>query len=482
LKVRCVLTLFAMCEKGDEPDFSHSHYFIFSSFISVNQQFVDYATEVIESADSNARGLLGKLLSVSNTLTSYSMDTKANWPNVTLPNFDIRTADPFENGAGAELFLFAPIVSFENRRGFEEYAREHQGWIKEDLELRGLGKVDPGNIPSQIYSFSGEYEEEEAHENEMHIPIWQVAPVPTNAGIVMMDLYSHPSFEHMIEDAITARHVLLNEVANATFLANSIATFFNSDSARDQNPRSYAIQPVFEDFGSDSKLVGFVFAVVPWDSIFVDILPKGADGYIVQVAGTCGSRFSYRLDGPKATYLGDDFQPNSDFSYLAQSSEFAEFARYGGDLTSSTADSIHCSYKLNVHASKSLESSYETNKPARYTGFILVVFFLTAMVFVIYDFFVQRRQAKVLMTAQRTTALVSSLFPKSVQQRIMAEATPGVNDDEVGRKTDTFSGKDQLRSYLGDEDTSSLNKEFGESVFKTKPIADFFPVRCSCLR
>jgi hypothetical protein len=473
LKVRCVLTLFAMCEKGDEPDFSHSHYFIFSSFISVNQQFVDYATEVIESTESNAKEFLGKLVSVSNTLTSYSMDTKKNWPNITLPNFDIRTTESFESLVGPELFLFAPIVSSENRRGFEEYAREHQGWIKEDLELRGLGKVDPGNIPFQIYSFSGDYEEE-ALEKEIHVPIWQVAPVPTDAGIVMMDLNSHPSFKRMIDDAIAVRHVLLSEVVDATFLANSIATL-NRDLARERNPRSYAIQPVYEDFGSDSKLVGFVFAVVPWNSYFVDILPKGIDGYIVQVEGTCGSRFSYRLDGPKATYLGDDFRPNSDFNHLVQTSEFAEFARYDGDLTLDL--STHCSYKLSVHPSKGLESSYETKKPMQYTAFMLVIFFLTAMVFVVYDFFVQRRQAKVLMTAQRTTAIVSTLFPKSVQQRIMADA---IDKGGIGRKSNTFSGKDQLRSYLGDGDGHVEGS--GSSVFKTKPIADFFPVRCSYLR
>jgi hypothetical protein len=398
------------------------------------------------------------------------LDTKANFPNATLPNFDIRTTDPFEKLAGAELFLFAPIVSPENRRGFEQYAWEHQGWIKEDLALRGLGKVDPGSIPSRIYSFNGDFEEETL-QTGMHVPIWQVGPVPTNAGIVMMDLNSHPSFKRMIDDAINVRHILLSEVVDQTFLTNDIATL-DRDSARDQNPRSYAVQPVFEDFGNDAKVVGFVFAVVPWDTYFVDVLPQDTNGFIVQVEDTCGSRIFYRLDGPKATYIGEDFRPKADYNYLTQSSEFAEFTRFDGDLASEF--STHCSYTLTVHPSENLQSKYETNKPMRYTSVVLVVFFFTAMVFFVYDFFVQRRQDKVLLTAKRTTAIVSSLFPKNVQKRILEDAARSEENINVARKASTFSGKDKLRNYLNED---GPGEEFGESVFKTKPIADFFPVR-----
>lgn len=390
-----------------------------------------------------------------------------------MPNFDIRTTNPFEQLAGAELYIFSPIVPASNRAGFESYAWDEQGWIEEDLSLRGLGGIRPGKIPRRIYSFSGLYEEE-TQEVEFHVPIWQVSPVPTDASIVLLDLYSHPSFNRMINDCINVQHTLLSEVLDQSFLSDSIETL-DQDPDRDHHPRSYAIEPIFDSFISTKELVGFVFAVVPWDTYFLDILPPGTEGYIVRIKDTCGSTFAYRLDGPEAIYLGEDFVPNPKYSHLVKGSEFAEFARFDGEAVSDYV--THCSYSLEVHPSDKLAAEYlSSNTPILYSGVIFVVFFFTAMVFVLYDYSVQRRQRKVLMTAERTTAIVSSLFPKSVQKRIMADAAAEMEANFNRRKSS--SGKDKLRSFLGEGSSkaeSGSKVSSAPSVYQTKPIADFFP-------
>jgi class 3 adenylate cyclase len=431
-------------------------------------KFSDFATEILDSADFNAKDVLGKLQSISNTFTSYSMDTARSWPNTTLPHFDIRTTNSFEKLADFELFLFAPVVEPLQRRGFEEYAWDHQGWIEEDLAVRGLGKINPGKIPRRIYSFNGDYEEE-ARDYNIQVPIWQVAPVPTDAGIILLDLYSQPSFRRMIDDAIISRHVLLSQVVDRSFLSDNVQTVNQGDPSRDHHPRSYAVQPVFQDFDHDSKLTGFVFAVVPWDAYLLNVLPEGTNGFIVQIEDTCGTTFSYRIDGPEAIFLGEDFSTNPDYDHLVQTAEFAEFARFEGVPGSDFG--YHCSYRISVHPSESLQTVYETSKPAKYTIIVVVVFLFTAMVFVLYDFYVQRRQDKVLMTAQKTSAIVSSLFPKNVQKRMMADA--GAEIDNQGKnRSMPFSAKGQLKNYLGDDDG---DKPQESSIFNTKPIADFFP-------
>jgi class 3 adenylate cyclase len=355
------------------------------------------------------------------------------------------------------------------RRGFEEYAWDHQGWIEEDLAVRGLGKINPGKIPRRIYGFNGDYEKE-ARDYNIQVPIWQVAPVPTDAGIILLDLYSQPSFRRMIDDAIISRHLLLSEVVDRSFLSsNNVQTSDQGDPSRDHHPRSYAVQPVYQDFDHDSKLTGFVFAVVPWDTYFLNVLPEGTNGFIVQIEDTCGTTFSYRIDGPEAIFLGQGFSPNPDYDHLVQTAEFAEFARFEGVDVSEYV--IQCSYRISVHPSESLQTVYETSKPAKYTSVVVVVFLFTAMVFVLYDFYVQRRQDKVLMTAQKTSAIVSSLFPKNVQKRMMADAAAEI--DNQGKNTGTsFSGKAQLKNYLGDDDGGKPEEN---SIFNTKPIADFFP-------
>eukprot|EP00934_Nitzschia_sp_Nitz4_P002003 Nitzschia sp. Nitz4//scaffold23_size168460//26387//30285//NITZ4_002207-RA/size168460-snap-gene-0.151-mRNA-1//-1//CDS//3329543599//2003//frame0 len=429
---------------------------------SFEAQFNGFAIEILDSAETNAEKFLGNLQGVSNTITSYTWDTEKSWPNATLPNFDIRMTNSFETLVGAEMHIFAPIVYGANRSGFESYAWDNQGWIVDDLALRGLSGVRPGRIPRKIYSYYDDYEEE-IQEKDFYVPIWQVSPVPTSADIIMLDLYSHPSLNRMISDCIQVQHTLLSEVVDRSFLSDNIETL-DQDPDRDVFPRSYSIEPIYNRFDGTPELVGFIFAIIPWDTYFVDVLPQGIDGFVVRVLDSCGASLSYRLDGPEVTYLGEDFEPNPDYEHMVLAREFAEFARFDGESTNDYV--THCSYSLELHPTEVFASVYlDSNQPIVYAVIIFVVFFFTALVFFIYDVLVQRRQDKVLMAAQRTGAIVASLFPKNVQKRMLAEAAA-----EYDAKRS--SGKDKLKNFFS-EDTSRPKDHV--AVFKTKPIADFFP-------
>lgn len=207
----------------------------------------------------NAKDALGSVYGLSNAITSQALSTNASWPLVSLPHFDIRSTESFEKYAGAELVIFAPLVSRGQKSAWEEYSVQHQGWIEEDLFYRGLRYVKPGNIPDQIYPLFAELED---FSNDFYVPVWQVGPVPTNASIINLDLYSHPSFRRMIDDVRDVKHMVLSEVVDRDFLTGSIGTLDHSQG--DENPRSYAIQPVFDGFGHDASVVGFLIAVVRW--------------------------------------------------------------------------------------------------------------------------------------------------------------------------------------------------------------------------
>jgi hypothetical protein len=301
--------------------------------------------------------------------------------------------------------------------------------------------------------------------------------VPTNADIIMLDLYTQPSFRRMIDDATIAGHILLSEVVESTFISSNIETL-DKDPLRAAHPRSFAAQPIFEKFGrkSESAVVGFLFSVVPWDTYFRDILPVGTNGFVVKIMDSCGTNFAYLLNGPDANYLGEQYEPDSKYDYLVQTSEFASFARFN-EANTNAEEILYCSYSLSVHATSAYEDEYTSNKPLWVTLVVLMVFLFTALVFVLYDFFVQRRQTKVLKTAQKTTAIVTSLFPKSVIKKMM-EA-----DNDV-RSSIQISGKDKLKSFFdgsGEEDSKHLKgEEAGTTIFKTKPIAGTWISCCRC--
>ena len=276
----------------------------------------------------------------------------------------------------------------------------------------------------------------------------------------------------MIDDATTVRHILLSEVVDSTFISNSIETL-NKNPLREAHPRSYAVQPVFEKFSpnQDADIAGFIFSVVPWDTYFSGILPEGTNGFIVQVVDTCGTNFTYRLNGADAVILDQGFVPDPKYDYLTQTAEFATFARFDEEEQSDGV--LYCSYSMSVHATAEYEEEFKTNKPLWVTMVVVLVFIFTALVFVLYDFFVHRRQTKVLATAQKTTAIVTSLFPKNVVQKML---------EADNNKPTHVSGKDKLKNFFdSDNGDTSKNSENGTAngeagtIFKTKPIADFFP-------
>jgi hypothetical protein len=98
------------------------------------------------------------------------------------------------------------------------------------------------------------------------------------------------------------------------------------------------------------------------------------------------------------------------------------------------------------------------------------------MVFILYDWLVQRRQDKVAATARRTAAIVASLFPSTVRDRILKEAEEKVEQDgknKTQRGSFYYAPKAQLKTFLHEEAD-------GSKSFDTKPIADLFPETTVC--
>jgi hypothetical protein len=69
-----------------------------------------------------------------------------------------------------------------------------------------------------------------------------------------------------------------------------------------------------------------------------------------------------------------------------------------------------------------MKDEYTTNQPWIYALAMLSIFLITAMVFFLYNYYVEHRQKLVLTTAEKSSTLVSALFPKTVRDRVLQEA------------------------------------------------------------
>jgi hypothetical protein len=232
--------------------------------------------------------------------------------------------------------------------------------------------------------------------------------------------------------------------------------------------RSFIITPVYSDFAK-SKVVGNMGVSIPWETYFANVLPEDVGSIDVVVKDACGSAFTFRLFGMDTEYVGEGDLHDRGFDDRGKNES----------LTSGDGFSVvdRCDYTIGVYPTRQMRDGYETNEPAQYAVAVSMIFIFTALVFLVYDWAVQLRQNKVLKTATRTQAIVSSLFPKNVQERIFKDAEDEVKLTERARPAGRLRGnrtKDQLRNFLADgtsqEETAPQNMSL-----KSKPIADLFP-------
>jgi hypothetical protein len=98
-------------------------------------------------------------------------------------------------------------------------------------------------------------------------------------------------------------------------------------------------------------------------------------------------------------------------------------------------------------------------------------------VFLLYDYTVEQRQRKVLSTAMRTNAIVSSLFPSVVRDRLYP-TDQNLKDQKPFR---VASSKATLKSFLNDGTSNVETKDASYDIRPSSaPVADLFPECVEC--
>ena len=311
-----------------------------------------------------------------------------------------------------------------------------------------------------------------------YVPLWQEARAPSDTSSINFNLMSHEVFDKVFSLARQVKTAVLSEVFDPATLLGEAALF--KDDNGEVHPESILVQPVFDEFDEEIRsVVGAVVAVLPWDIYFENLLHDGAEGLVCVMRDTCGDVFSYRIDGPHAKFLGKGDHHDSEYDSLEFAVPFAPFV----DFSDADDDSVdaHCEYTLHIYPTQDLEAEYHTSKPAVFTSVVVLVFFFTSVVFMIYDSLVQRRQVKVHTAAVKSNAIVSSLFPAEIRDRLFQQQNESDNKGSSGKNGlfDATTSKLRQKSFLENEEddeaqTGGANHS-SPDMYDTKPIADLFP-------
>jgi Adenylate and Guanylate cyclase catalytic domain len=168
-------------------------------------------------------------------------------------------------------------------------------------------------------------------------------------------------------------------------------------------------------------VVGVLVATAYWRKILGDVLPSGTNGFVVVVNNTCQKPFTYVLNGPQVDFIGVGNLHDEKYGNLAikrKITELEEFSISDSVYSGAPINEDFCPYTLYLYPSDEMKSAFVTNKAVTFMMVTLVVFGCLVVAFAIYDFKVERRQKKVLSSAVRSSEIVSSLFPESVQDQL----------------------------------------------------------------
>ena len=226
--------------------------------------------------------------------------------------------------------------------------------------------------------------------------------------------------------------------------------------------------PIIDELSTDraqnGKVVGFLSIGAYFREIIRDTLPVGSNGMIIVVENTCTETFTYQIDGPNVTYHGIYDQHEKKYDRLVLSSLLTELSN------ADTGDSVYtgvpiekeiCPYTMHLYTSKNA------------TIFMLVTllsFATLAILFIVYDSRVERRQAKVLSSAVRSSDLVSSLFPSSVQEHLY-----DANTTEERISNGLFGNLLMKRTATSVESSTPVDAAEKEGSVVGNPIATLYP-------
>jgi hypothetical protein len=142
---------------------------------------------------------------------------------------------------------------------------------------------------------------------------------------------------------------------------------------------------------------------------------------------------------------------------------FAVFLLYG-----------YQAYSMSLYASSIYSDEYRTSNPGMVTGILTGMLAFASIVLIILLRSVKSRQDKVMDAAIRTNAIVTSMFPANVRDRILKDAEEQVETAKRKKLYDKFraTSGNELKNYL---EEVGFADEAANDLFATKPIADLFP-------
>jgi hypothetical protein len=156
---------------------------------------------------------------------------------------------------------------------------------------------------------------------------------------------------------------------------------------------------------SQHKIAGIMSQSFYWRDMIKNILPQGSDGILAVFESPCNPTFTYEINGPTVKYLGVGNVHDSGYDHLEKSSLLQDLDKYSVGKSSYSyipLEQDSCPWTVRVYPAVAFVESYTSNMPIIFTVVVLLVFGFSSGIFLMYDWYVRRRQRIVMASAVRS--------------------------------------------------------------------------------
>ncbi|CAB9514142.1 Receptor-type guanylate cyclase gcy [Seminavis robusta] len=413
----------------------------------------EFSLTVEDAVVRQQTAIRNSLRSFSHQLSSTAHSLNATWPFFTLPDFEIHAGEARSQSQTEFLGVFN-IVNHTDRLDFEEYADYmHRDWIKEGHQyrygsLKNLDQVAYHPYITRAGSDFGTFDAEDEFPN--YVVSWTYSPPPVTYGA------TNHNQRGPLYDAVLK---LGNETLMGPIKEFKLGGIVFSTAAHDafhskikgsssDFPHGQYLHPVHRQVANpDSDVVAILELIVGFDVSMRNLLPDTVKGLVAVLSNTCGQIYTYEISGRDAFYVGPEDLHDTQFDVYRREFDLAFLTHPNASSTPG-----HCVYKMELYPSTVFKDQYYGSTPIGFTVAVALTFVLIAVVFVCYDVFVQRRNTNMIYNAAKTSALVTSMFPRHIRDQLMQQNESRKNKKRSkGGEPMTKSSK--MRSFLTDGDS-----------------------------
>lgn len=403
-----------------------------------------------DASQQQQHNLQTSLKSLAQSLTASSA-SPTQWPFVTTSLMAVQGQSTRAINPAIEFIAFSPLVATRQQFFWHNYSWSHQDWIQQDWKIENDHKNNTIMMYDKDNQIAPEiYQDVQAVENpfDYSAPLWLTSPPPHEPNKLNHDVLSVASVLELYQKLLQGSH---NAVLSPLLSdLPSLYGFAQTNNTDDNESRSILLLPVQDILLEDEnpQTVGLLQVVVNWGRMLddlLDMLPKTT---------TRKATLQNDCEEPKVLErtITDDFIAEKGHSSGEGGALVVEQELLG------SPDIGGCSYSLRMELKSTSDEEASAHNISGILvlalvplALVLVTLALDLMLLLEWMGLVDDRYEKLKKTSDKSSAIVASMFPSTIRDRLYAD------EEEAAKNKDGKVGKDgKIKDGSGKRDGKRL--------------------------